>query len=161
MDAGVLLQQVAEQIVVRVNVRILLQAPAPVRFEGFLGLDVRDTAHTGVHTEAEVIAILQSLVQILIAHHAQLVPNRLSPADHCLDAGIAVAVFLTGHHADLQRVGSGGNRLKEGLSVLQFHHGVAGKNPAGREMHLADVQHIHRHIPDGLFRKIGVQVESV
>ncbi|CAN4072841.1 DUF4406 domain-containing protein, partial [Dysosmobacter welbionis] len=111
---GVFLQQVTEQVVVRINVRVFLQPLGPVCFEGRLGLDVRNTAHPGVYAKAKITVLIQFLVQILFARHPQLIADRLFPADLHLDAGVAVAVFFTGHHADLHGISSGRDRLYKG-----------------------------------------------
>ena len=63
---GVFLQEIAEQVVVGVNVRVFFQTLGPVGLEGRLGLDVRDTTHPGVYAKAKILVLSQFLVQILV-----------------------------------------------------------------------------------------------
>ena len=65
--------------------------------------DVRDTAHPGVYAKAKILVLSQFRVQILVAHHAQLIADRLFLRNLHLDAGIAVAVLFAGYHADFLR----------------------------------------------------------
>ena len=155
---GVFLQQVTEQVVVRINVRVFLQPLGPVCFEGRLGLDVRNTAHPGVYAKAKITVLIQFLVQILFARHPQLIADRLFPADLHLDAGVAVAVFFTGHHADLHGISSGRDRLYKGRCILQLHQRIAGKDRSAGKMDGADVQHIHFPIPNHFLCEMSVQV---
>ena len=156
MSFGVFLQQVAEQVVIGVNVRVLLQPLGPVCLEGRLGLDIRNTAHSSVYAKAKILVLAQFLVQILVAHHAQLIADRFFLVDLYLDAGVAVAVLFAGHHADFYGISSGGDRLKERQSVLQFHQRITGENLPGGEMDGADVQHIHRHVPNHFLCEMGL-----
>ena len=84
--------------------------------------------------------------------------DRLFPADLHLDAGVAVAVLFAGYHADFHGISSGGDRLKERQSVLQFYQRITGENLPGGEMDGADVQHIHRHVPNHFLCEMGLQV---
>ena len=63
------------------------------------------------NAKAKIIVLIQSLVQIFFARHTQLIADRLLPTDLHLDTGVAVAVFFTGHHADLYGISPGGDRL--------------------------------------------------
>lgn len=113
--------------------------------------------------EAEYAALVhkfiaQFLVQILFAGHAQLIADRLFLTDLHLDTGVAVAVFLTGNHADLYGISPGGDRLYKGRRVLQLHQRIAGENLPGGEMDGTDVQYIHRHVPNHFLCEMGLQV---
>ena len=155
---GVFLQKIAKQVIVGVDVRVLFQPLGPVCLKGRLGLDVRNTAHPGVYTKAKIIVLIQFLVQILFARHTQLIADRLLRRNLHLDTGVAVAVLFAGHHTDLQRVSSGGDRLKKRQSVLQLHQRIAGENRSGRKMDGADIQRIHPHISNHFFCEMGLQI---
>ena len=121
-------------------------------------MDIRNAPHPGVYAKAKIIVLAQFLLQILFACHAQLIADRLLLADLHLDTGVAVAVLFTGYHADFYWVSPGGDCLYKGRRVLQLHQRIAGEDLPGGEMDGADVQHIHRHVPNQFFCKMGLQV---
>ena len=126
--------------------------------EGCLGLDVCNTAHTGIDAKAEIVTIFPIRIQVFAAGHAQLIADWLSCSDLHLDAGVAVAVGFTGDYADFHRVTSGRDGLDEWSGILQLDQRVTGKERSGGKVDSADVQHIHLHLADDLFGKIGFQV---
>ena len=110
------------------------------------------------NAKAKILVLAQFLVQILVAHHAQLIADRLFLRNLHLDAGIAVAVLFAGHHTDLYGVSPGGDGLHKRQSVLQLHQRIAGEDLPGGEMDGTDVQYIHRHVPNHFLCEMGLQV---
>lgn len=107
---------------------VFLQPLGPVCPEGRLGLDVRNAAPIpAVYAKSKILVLAQFLVQILFAGHAQLVADRLFPADLHLDAGVAITIFLTGHHTDLYGISPGGDCLYKGRCISSSTSGSQAK----------------------------------
>ena len=78
MGFGVFLQEIAEQVVVGVDVRVLLQPLGPVGLEGRLGLDVRNTAHSSVYAKAKILAVSYTHLDVYKRQGVYLFSNRFT-----------------------------------------------------------------------------------